>query len=290
PSAAVVCPSTGGHREWVCRVAEYDLDILVEKPFAANLADADAMIEAVEGRGNKLAVNWPLAWYPAHRTAKRLLDEGRIGTLLNVHYYDGNRGPAMHKMDKIEVTDPAELLREKQGSWFYKAEHAGGSLQDYLGYGTTLATWYHNGKRPTEVTCMTDRPEGLEVDEHSITVARYDVGLSKFETRWGTSTDPWTHQPQPKCGFVLCGDAGTISSYDFEPTVRLQTPKCPEGEAIPVDSLTPPHTDGVAYFLHCIEHGLPIEGPLSPAIARVGQEIVDAATLSSQQGRAIPLG
>jgi glucose-fructose oxidoreductase len=289
PTAAILCPSTGGHRQWVCDVAAYDLDILVEKPFAASLADADAMIDAVHGRGNKLAINWPLAWYPSHRTAKRLLDEGRIGNLLNVRYYDGNRGPVMHKMDKIEVTDEAELLREKQNAWFYKAEHAGGSLQDYLGYGTTLATWYHDGKRPIDVTCMADRPTGLEVDEHSVTVARYDVGLSTFETRWGTFTDPWTHQPQPKCGFVLCGDAGTISSYDFEPTVRLQSRDHPAGQDIPVDPLASPNTDGVSYFLDCIDHDRPIEGPLSPIISRIGQEIVDAAALSAKEGRTVSL-
>ncbi|MEM6260040.1 MAG: Gfo/Idh/MocA family oxidoreductase [Planctomycetota bacterium] len=289
PTAAVLCPSTGGHREWVCRVAEYGLDILVEKPFAANLADADAMAEAVEGKGRRLAINWPLAWYPAHRTAKRLLDEGRIGHLLNVHYYDGNRGPAMHKMDKIEVNDPDELMREKQSSWFYKPEHAGGSLQDYLGYGTTLATWYHHGKRPTEVTCMADRPTGLDVDEHSVTIARYDVGLSKFETRWGTFTDPWTVQPLPRCGFVLCGDAGTIASYDFAPTLQVQTNDKPEGQEIPVDALAAPQTDGITYFLDCIDRDAPIEGPLSPTISRIGQEIVDAAARSVEEGGAVKL-
>ena len=60
-----------------------------------------------------------------------------------------------------------------------------------------------------------DIPEGLEVDEHSITVARYAQGLSKFETRWGTFTDPWVTQPQPKCGFVITGTHGTISSYAY---------------------------------------------------------------------------
>lgn len=289
PTAAVICPSTGAHREWVCNVAEYELDVLVEKPFAASVSDADEMIRAVHGRGKKLAINWPLAWYPAHRTAKRLLEDGAIGQLLNVHYYDGNRGPAMHKMDKVEITDADQLLREKQDSWLYRAEHAGGSLQDYLGYGTTLATWYHNGKRPSEVTCMADRPAGLEVDEHSVTIARYDVGLSKFETRWGTFTDPWTHQPQPRCGFVLCGDAGTISSYDFASAVRVQSLPKPEGYDVPVDALVAPHTDGIAYFLDCIDRDLPIQGPLSPTISRIGQEIVDAAALSAKQGRAIKL-
>ena len=61
------------------------------------------------------------------------------------------------------------------------------------------------GKRPLEVTATVDEPAGLEVDEHSIVVARYAHGLSKFETRWGTFTDPWTIQPQPKCGFVIAG-------------------------------------------------------------------------------------
>ena len=47
--------------------------------------------------------------------------------------------------------------------------------------------------------------------------------LSKFETRWGTFTDPWTLQPQPKCGFVIVGSEGTISSYDYEEVIRVQT-------------------------------------------------------------------
>ena len=52
--------------------------------------------------GQKLAINWPLAWYRSHNTAKRLLDEGRIGDLIEVHYYDGNRGPLYHVADKVD--------------------------------------------------------------------------------------------------------------------------------------------------------------------------------------------
>jgi hypothetical protein len=76
-----------------------------------------------------------------------------------------------------------------------------------MGYGTTLGSWHLNGRAPLEVTCTWNIPDGLEVDEHAIAVLRYPFGLSKTETRWGTFTDPWTHQPQPKCGFVLTGGA-----------------------------------------------------------------------------------
>jgi glucose-fructose oxidoreductase len=288
PDLVILCPATAKHGEWTEKVAEYGVNVIVEKPFAASLAEADRMIAAVGRTGKLLAINWPLAWVPAHRTAKRLIDEGRIGEVIEVHYYDGNRGPLFHRADKVEVT-PEEVAREKPSSWFYKKGHGGGSLLDYLGYGTTLGTWYHGGDAPIEVTCVVDRPDGLEVDEHSVTVARYRRGLSKFETRWGTFTDPWVIQPQPMCGFVIVGSAGTIASYDYAPTIRVQTRAKPEGEMMPVDELRAPQRNPIEYVIDCIETGRPVEGPLSPEVSRVGQRIVDSAVISAREGRTVPL-
>ncbi len=286
PDFVVLCPATGEHADYVELAAPYGAHLFVEKPFAATLAQADRMIAAAKRAKRLLAINWPLRWVPAHVTAHRLIREGRIGNLQEVHFYDGNRGPLRHTADKLELTPSAAAKRK---SWFYQRRRGGGSLLDYLGYGTTLGTWYHNGKKPLEVTAVVDRPRGLEVDEHSITVARYASGLSKFETRWGTFTDPWITQPQPKCGFVLKGDAGTISSYDYESTIRVQTPACPRGEDVAVDTLTAPFADPIQYFVHCIRTGTPLEGPLSPKISRIGQQIVDSARLSAKLGKTVKL-
>jgi len=286
PDLVILCPATAEHASWTEKVAPFGTHILMEKPFAATLADADAMIAAMAATGKELIINWPLRWYPSHVTAKRLIDEGRIGEVLEVHYYDGNRGPLWHGADKIESTPTAEA---KAASWFYKKSAGGGSLLDYLGYGTTLGTWFMNGRKPIEVCTLTDRPAGLEVDEHAIVIARYATGLSKFETRWGTFTDPWTHQPQPKCGFVIVGTKGTISSYDFEPMVRLQTSECPQGENLTADVMEHPFHNPVAFVLHCLENQLTIDGPLCPDIARIGQQIVDSAVLSVEQGKTVPL-
>ena len=130
---------------------------------------------------------------------------------------------------------------------------------------------------------------GLEVDEHSITVARYDCGLSKFETRWGTFSDPWTHQPQPKCGFVLKGTEGTISSYDYDSVIKVQTRACREGYDLEVEALRTPESNPVEYFLDCLETGRAVEGPLSPGMARIGQQMVDTAYQSAREKRALPL-
>ncbi len=286
PDLVILCPATAEHAKWTELVAPYRTHILVEKPFAATLAQADAMIAAVAATKKQLIINWPLRWYPAHVTAKRLIDEKRIGRVIEVHFYDGNRGPLWHSADKVETTPTA---KRKAASWFYKKSAGGGSLLDYLGYGTTLGTWFMDGRAPLEVTAVVDQPAGLEVDEHSVVVARYETGLSKFETRWGTFTDPWKIQPQPKCGFVVVGTRGTISSYDFEPTVRLQTAARPEGEDLPVDVLAHPFHNPVSYVLHCLESGKKVDGPLSPKIARIGQQIVDTAVRSARLRKTVPL-
>jgi glucose-fructose oxidoreductase len=286
PDFVILCPATSKHADYVARVARHRVNILLEKPFAASVAEADRMIAAAKRNKVVLAINWPLRWYQSHATTYRLLTEGKIGDLEEVHFYDGNRGPLWHTADKIELLPTPARKRQ---SWFYKRAQGGGSLLDYLGYGTTLGTWYHGGRKPIEVTAVTDLPNGLEVDEHSITIARYASGLSKFETRWGTFTDPWTNQPQPKCGFVLKGTEGTISSYDAESTVRVQSRKHPEGQAIAVDRMKPPFQNPVQYFIDCLKRERAPEGPLSPAISRIGQQIVDSAMLSAKLKRTVKL-
>jgi glucose-fructose oxidoreductase len=56
-----------------------------------------------------------------------------------------------------------------------------------------------------------------------------------------------------------------------------------------VDALRPPHQNPIQYLIDCIENENPIEGPLSPQISRIGQQIVDSAVLSARERRTVPL-
>ena len=266
----MLCPATAYHPDYVERVAEYDVHIVLEKPFAASLAGVERILDAIDDTGNRFAVNWPLAWYPSHRTAKRLIDEGVIGDIMEIHHYGGNAGPW-------------------RDSWFFDVEAGGGSLLDYLGYGATLGTWFRNGEVPIEVTSMTHPSMGDVVDEQSASIVRYADGLSTFQTSLRTFTSPWENQPQPKCGFVIIGTEGTISSYDYEETVRIQTETDPDGRNVTTDTLEHPHRNPIEYVVHCLEENLPLEGPLSLETNLKGQRIVEAARRSAETGRAIKL-
>jgi glucose-fructose oxidoreductase len=56
-----------------------------------------------------------------------------------------------------------------------------------------------------------------------------------------------------------------------------------------VDELRPPFQNPIQYVLDCMEKGRTVEGPLSPEISRVGQQIVDSAVLSARERRTVPL-
>lgn len=286
PDLVILCPATAEHGLWTQRIAEYSVHLLIEKPFAGSLAEADAMIAAQQAQGKLLAINWPTRWSPVYITVHRLIREGLIGQVLNVHHYGGNRGPLFHRADKVECQPTAE---EKAASWFYDPARGGGSLFDYAGYGATLGTWFQNGAKPIEVTCTMDEASPDRVDEHSVTVCRYAHGLSTIQTRWGTFTDPWILQPQPKCGFVVCGTAGTISAYDYATHLRIQDARHPEGYEFPVDAVETPFQDPIQYLVHVLNGGEFERGPLHPEIARIGQQIVDSARLSSREKRTVSL-
>lgn len=285
---ALLCAETARHAEMTEKLAPHDLHVFVEKPFAASTDDARRMIAAMEPTGRQLIINWPLRWVESHVTAKRLIDEGLIGELREVHFYDGNRGPLYHLADKIEVS-PEEVERQKPGSWWYKKASGGGALLDYLGYGATLGTWYMGGEPPLEVTCTVDETPGIEVDQHAIAVCRYARGLSKMETRWGTFTDPWTTQPQPTCGFVFVGTDGTIASPDYAAHVSVQTRARPECHEVAVDPLPEGQQNAIQYAIGCIRRGEPVAGPLAPALCLTAQRIVDTAVASASQKRTLAL-
>ncbi len=71
PSIAMDCFAAGAH-------------VLVEKPMAVEVAEADAMIAAAESAGRILAVNFQQRFRPAIVYVRRLVESGELGALLRV--------------------------------------------------------------------------------------------------------------------------------------------------------------------------------------------------------------
>ena len=86
PDLAILCPATARHAEVVEQVAALGVDILLEKPFAASLADADRILcgRQESGRPARRQLAFALVSAPCHdqaadrRSRHRRCDRGSL--------------------------------------------------------------------------------------------------------------------------------------------------------------------------------------------------------------------
>jgi len=73
------------HREPVIAATEAGKDVIVEKPIAGNLEDADAMIRAAEKSGVIFMVGHILRFENRYTQAKQAIEQGRVGRIVSVY-------------------------------------------------------------------------------------------------------------------------------------------------------------------------------------------------------------
>jgi predicted dehydrogenase len=73
------------HREMVVACAEAGASILLEKPMARTLAEADEMVKACEMHHVKLAIAHQTRYSPRLQRVRDLVADGKLGDLLEIH-------------------------------------------------------------------------------------------------------------------------------------------------------------------------------------------------------------
>src|SRR5207237_732625 len=81
------------HREVVVAAAEAGKHVILEKPIAHTLADADAMVKACKQHKIKLGYAETICFSPKYVRAKQLVDENAIGKLYMVKQGEKHSGP-----------------------------------------------------------------------------------------------------------------------------------------------------------------------------------------------------
>ncbi len=157
------------HREVAVAAAEAGKHIIIEKPLAHTLADADAMIGAAQKHRVKLMYAETICFSPKYVRAKKLLDEGAIGKLYMAKQSEKHSGP--------------------HSDWFYDVERSGGgALMDMGCHGIEWARWMYGKPKPKSVVghCQrvvhTRRTRG---DDNSIVILEFDGGgVAVIEDSW----------------------------------------------------------------------------------------------------------
>jgi predicted dehydrogenase len=170
------------HAEIAIAAAKAGKMVLCEKPLGRTVAEARAMVDAVESAGVSNMVWYNYRRVPAMTLLKRLLDEGRFGRIF--HY----RSQFLQ-----DWTISEDLPQGGEGLWRLDSAVAGsGVTGDLLAHNIDMAQWL-NGPI-AEVTAMTEtfikdrkhnltgRVEPVKIDDASAFLCRFANGsLAVFE-------------------------------------------------------------------------------------------------------------
>lgn len=91
--ACLIFAENNRHADLTGQCARLGLHVMVEKPMASNLRDANRMLKAAAENNIRLMVNFPLFYNPAAAGCLRLVKEKRIGRIWLLRYATGHSGP-----------------------------------------------------------------------------------------------------------------------------------------------------------------------------------------------------
>lgn len=268
PDAVYVFSDNRSSAELSTMALERGLHVLVEKPMAADLAGADAMLAAAQASGKTLMINWPFTWWPALQEGIRRAMSGDIGRLWQVRYRAAHQGPAELGCSEYFV------------NWLYD-EHlnGGGAYMDYCCYGAALASAMLG--LPESVTGVTANlvKAGLPVEDNALISMRYPDAMATAEASWTQIGKLTAYQT------TFYGTKGTLFVEPrHEGRLLLATADDEEGSVQDVPQLDDHMLDSAHHFLHAIGGG-DLHPLADPRTCRDAQAVLDAGMAAAKERR-----
>jgi UDP-N-acetyl-2-amino-2-deoxyglucuronate dehydrogenase len=156
---SVLTPS-GAHCSNVLELVEYGRPIVVEKPLALRLEDADRMIEACDAHGVKLFVVHQNRYNPAIVKAREALEQGRFGRLV--------LGTVRLRWKRDQAYYDSESWR---GTW----AHDGGVFMNQAAHHIDMLTWFM-GYVDSVRSLATTRLVNIECEDTGVAVVKFRSG------------------------------------------------------------------------------------------------------------------
>ena len=175
-----VCSENAYHPLITELLLERGIHVVLEKPFAADFKGAMRMWRAARLSSGKIFTNWPSAWSPAIRTAKEVVDSGKIGKLFKFSYRNSDsQGPLSYGQ---KITEE-ELAAE----WWYSSDLGGGSMLDYCCYGACMSCWFLNQKPVAAYGLKANINSHYgDAEDYAAIIARFPSAVAHLEGSWTT--------------------------------------------------------------------------------------------------------
>ena len=156
---SVLTPS-GAHCGNVLDLVEYGRPLVVEKPLALRLEDADRMIDACDAHGVKVFVVHQNRYNPAIMKAREALEQGRFGKLV--------LGTVRLRWKRDQAYYDSEAWR---GTW----AHDGGVFMNQAVHHIDMLTWFMGNVESVRSLAST-RLVKIEAEDTGVAVMRFNSG------------------------------------------------------------------------------------------------------------------
>ena len=137
------------HAEMAIRAVEAGKDVLVEKPIALTVADAERAVAAAKAAGRIFMTGHVLRFHPAFETLKDLIDRGDLGEIKYIHSHRLGLGKFHTENDALWDLAPHDLsmILAITGAAPIEVRGEGAALLDHLSDFAHLHMRFPNGLR-----------------------------------------------------------------------------------------------------------------------------------------------
>lgn len=260
------------HLQVVEACAPLGIHVMVEKPLAISVKQAERMASLARQHKIALLTNYETTWYPANHWAyNKIFTDTAIGDIRKMVVHDGHQGPK-------EIGVSSEFLQ-----WLTDPQKNGaGALVDFGCYGANLMTWLMKGQSPIAVTAITKRikPDVYPlVDDDATIILEYPQATGIIEASWN-----W---PFSIKDLEVFGKSGYVQAVNNN-TVRIKDKDHRSYSIEQVEPASAPYTDYFAY-LSAVLDGKPASANDLSSLENniIVVKILEAALRSAKEGKRV---
>ena len=275
PEGVLGFGTTLQHLSVVEACAPKGIHVMVEKPLATTVADAEKMVGLARKHKILLLTNFETSWYPTTDKSFALTrDTSFMGAIRKVVVHDGHEGPKEIGVSKefFEwLTDPVQ--------------NGGGALMDFGCYGANLMTLLMNGTMPLSVTAVTSQYKPHiypKVDDEATIILQYPGAQCIIQASWN-----W---PFARKDMAIYGSNGYIITKDNY-NMKAKGKVGSEVDYKLTAQETNTYTSPFLYFADAIRNkiSIPAFGAYSIENNLIVVRILEAARNSAKTGKTIYL-
>jgi|Deesub1362B_J571_1020462.scaffolds.fasta_scaffold00059_80 predicted dehydrogenase len=266
--AVYIAIETYRHKEVAIRAAEEGKHILLEKPIALNLKDAEEIIKTAKKNDVKLMVPFNPRFTTPLMKAKEMIERGEIGKLEYINAIS-------------EYVKPPIFLEGLDLSWFLDSKKSGGGgFMDTAPHGIDSLLWLVKSEPKKVYADIGSKIYGFPVDDIGTAVLEFKNGvIAVLSAGWG---NPKGYSYNLELKYYLVGKEGFLDVRTVYPDFTVYQDRAEKiyWERVDVENIVKSFVNSIIYDK---------DPPITGEDAKKNLAIILAAYESSKTGKVIKL-